>query len=140
MPGYHRLMSIPDNLRAARANLMALLGPDQGDLLTEKLRSLRGEARNDCNWLCQEISDLDLAPNAQSQCDKVLHDAEAKAEKLPDKDVQGDQYAAARADLDTLLAKAHDELAKILPPADQSRLGPKFDALAPHPPTTQPAN
>lgn len=45
MPGYHRLMSVPDKLRAARANLMAVIGPDQSDLLEEKLRSLRGEAQ-----------------------------------------------------------------------------------------------
>src|SRR5580704_7463435 len=42
MPGYHRLMSVPDNLRAARAQLLAVIGPDQSDLLEEKLRSLRG--------------------------------------------------------------------------------------------------
>ena len=44
MPGYHRLMTVPDRLRAARASLLAVIGPDQGDLLQEKLRSLRGEA------------------------------------------------------------------------------------------------
>src|SRR5277367_3675396 len=65
MPGYHRLMSVPDNLRAARANLLAVIGPDQSDLLQEKLRSLRGEARNQLNWLHQQLSDLNLSDGAE---------------------------------------------------------------------------
>ena len=108
MPGYHRLMSVPDKLRAARANLLAVIGPDQSDLLQEKLRSLRGEARNQLDWLHQQISDLNLPDGTERPCEKILAETDAAVEKLPDMDVQGDQYARARAAMDKLFARAHD--------------------------------
>ena len=141
MPGYHRLMAVPDNLRAARANLLAVIGPDQSDLLQEKLRSLRGEARNQLNWLRQQISDLNLSDGAKRPCDGILAQTEAAVEKLPDTDVQGDQYARARATMNQLFLRAHDALSKVLSDAEQLRLGPHFAELAARPPTatTQPA-
>ncbi len=142
MPGYHRLMSVPDKLRAARANLMAVIGPDQSDLLEEKLRSLRGEARNQLGWLNQQVSDLDLSDGAGRPCEKILAETDAAVEKLPDTDVQGDQYASARAAMDKLFARAHDALAKILTSGELMRLGPHFAELAARPTvaTTQPAS
>jgi hypothetical protein len=141
MPGYHRLMAVPDNLRTARANQLAVIGPDQSDLLQEKLRSLRGEARNEVNWLRQQLSDLNLSDGAARPCNQILSETEMAVEKLPDMDVQGDQYARARAAMNQLFVKAHDGLAKILSAAEQLRLGPHFAELASQPPavTTQPA-
>jgi hypothetical protein len=141
MPGYHRLMSVPDNLRAARANLLAVIGPDQGDLLDEKLRSLRGEARNQLDWLHQQLSDLNLSDGAERPCDKILSETDAAVEKLPDMDLQGDQYVRARAAMDKLFVRAHDALAKVLSAGQLMRLGPHFAELAARPAaTTQPAS
>jgi hypothetical protein len=139
MPGYHRLMTVPDRLRAARDSLLALIGPDQGELLQEKLRSLRGEARNQLNWLHQQLSDLNLPDGTEHSCEKILTETETAAEKLPDTDVQGDQYAKARAAMDKLFARAHDGLAKLLNADELARLGSHFADLAARPPTTQPA-
>jgi hypothetical protein len=139
MPGYHRLMSVPDNLRAARVNLLTALGPDQSDLLQEKLRSLRGEARNQINWLRQQLADLNLSDAPRQSCDRILTETAAAAEKLPDMDVQGDQYAKARADMNGLFARAHDALSEVLSAGEKLRLGPQFAELAARPPATQPA-
>jgi hypothetical protein len=142
MPGYHRLMSVPDKLRAARASILAIIGPDQSDLLEEKLRSLRGEARNQLSWLHQQLSDLSLSDSAERPCEKILAETDAAVEKLPDMDVQGDQYASARAAMDKLFARAHDALAKVLTTGELMRLGPHFAELAARPTatTTQPAS
>jgi hypothetical protein len=138
MPGYHRIMSIPDTLRAARDSLFALIGPDQSDLLQQKLRSLRGEARNQLDWLRQQLADLNLSESTKSECDKICTETESAVEKLPDIDLNGDDYARARATMTQLFARAHDQLAKILTSAQQSALGQHFTELA-APPTSQPA-
>lgn len=140
MPEYHRLISVPDTLRAAHARLLVALGPAQSELLQQKLRSLRGEARGQLNWLRQQLIDLNLSKRMQPPCDAILATAQAAVEKLPDMDVEGDQYAAARNTMNNLFARAHDALARVLNEAEQSQLGPRFAELAVKSPATQPAS
>jgi len=138
MPGMHRLMAVPDNLRAAREKLLAVIGPDQASLLQEKLQSLRGEARAQLAWLEQQITDLNLPSSIETRCQGVLKDCQSSACNLPDTDIQGDQYAAARAKMNQLFIKAHAELSQFLTEADEARLGDRFAAMAA--PTTQPVS
>jgi hypothetical protein len=139
MPGYHRLMSVPDDLRACRAKLMVVIGPQKGELLQEKLRSLRGEARGQCGWLCQQIDELNLSAPENRLCQQILGGTEVAVEKLPDSDVSGDQYAAARNAMDAIFTRAHDALTKVLSAAEQSRLGPHFAQLDAQSASTQPS-
>jgi hypothetical protein len=136
MPGMHRLMAVPDNLRAAREKLLAVIGPDQASLLQEKLRSLRGEARAQLAWLDQQIADLNLPSSVDVHCQSILKDCQSSACNLPDTDIQGDQYAAARTQMNQLFIKAHAELSQFLSESDEARLGDRFAAMAS--PTTQP--
>jgi len=136
MPGTHRLMAVPDNLRAAREKVLAVIGPDQAALLQEKLRSLRGEARAQLAWLDQQIADLDLPSSIEVHCQGILKDCQSSACNLPDTDIQGDQYAAARARMNQLFIKAHTELSQFLSETDAVRLGDRFAAMAAA--TTQP--
>jgi hypothetical protein len=129
MPPQRMLLSVPADLRAAHAKLLAILGPEQSDLLQEKLRSLRGEARAQIAWLGQHLSDLHLSKKIEAACRGILADAAAGAEKLPDCEVEGDAYASARQAMKRLLAMAHDDLAKVLSAADQETLGPRFAEL-----------
>jgi hypothetical protein len=140
MPGYRRLMAIPDDLRTAHAKLLAAIGPEQSELLQEKLRSLRGEARMQLDWLQQQLLELKLSNDVERPCDAVLTKADAAVDKLPDCEVEGNQYASERAEMNKLLAMVHDGLAKVLSTAEQSRLGPHFAELAAKGPSTQPAS
>jgi len=139
MPGYRRLMAVPDNLRMAHAKLLAAIGPEQSELLQEKLRSLRGEARMQLDWLQQQLLDLKLSNDIERPCDAILTNADAAVDKLPDCEVEGTQYASERAEMNKLFAMVHDGLAKVLSAAEQSRLGPHFAELAAKAPATQPA-
>jgi hypothetical protein len=124
MPTCGTIMAVPQNMRAAHEKLLATIGPDQSQLLDEKLRSLRGEARGQLAQLAQEINDKNPAGKVKDTCSRILTDAQTEAEKLPDTDVEGDQYAADRQVLDHLLAKVRQDMSKALAPADQSKADP----------------
>jgi hypothetical protein len=140
MPSMTQISAVPENLRAGREKLMEVLGPDQGEALSEKLRSLRGEARGQIMRLRLSLQDLKLPPAEGDSCDKILNDTELSAAKLPDHDIEGDEYATARQRMTSLFAQTHDAIARILTPDEQSRLGPKFSELAAKAATTQPSN
>jgi hypothetical protein len=124
MPTYGSIMAVPQNMRAAHENLLTVIGPDQAQLLDEKLRSLRGEARGEIAKIRQELDDKNLPGKSKHVCDAALADADAAIEKLPDTDVEGDQYAADRQAMDHLVAKTRDDLAKVLASIEQSKLDP----------------
>jgi hypothetical protein len=140
MPTMTRITAVPANLRAGREKLMEVLGPDQGEALSEKLRSLRGEARGQIMRLRLSLEDLKLPAAERDSCEKILNDTDLSAEKLPDHDIEGDEYAAARQSMTDLFARTHDSMARILTSDEQSRLGPKFSELAAKAATTQPSN
>ena len=124
MPTYGAISAVPQNMRAAHEKLLAILGPQNAQLLDEKLRSLRGEARGEVAKLRQELDDKNLSTKAKCGCDAVLADADSAVEKLPDIDVEGDQYAADRQAMDHLVAKVRDQLATVLAPIEQSKIDP----------------
>jgi hypothetical protein len=139
MPPNKRLMAVPDNLRAARDKLLEVIGPQQSQLLTEKLRSLRGEARQQISQLRLALIDVKTSAAQSHRCDSILAATEGAAEKLPDIDLNGDEYARARQSMIDLFVRAHDELAKVLTPLEQSQLGAHFAELAAKGPATQPS-
>ncbi|MGA2441329.1 MAG: hypothetical protein ABSH08_10240, partial [Tepidisphaeraceae bacterium] len=139
MPAAKSIVAVPQNLRAARDRLLILIGPRQSELLQEKLRSLRGEARSQIGRLRQALAELNLPRDLRRACEPILREAESAVEKLPDMDVDGNRYAAARQAMNDLFVKAHDELAKVLTAAEQIQLGPHFSELAAQPPATQPS-
>ncbi len=139
MPPQKTIIAIPQDLRAARDKLLALIGPQQAQLLQEKLRSLRGEARTQLLRLRQALTDLNLPSHVTHACDIILRDAGSAVENLPDRDVDGEAYARARQTMNGLFAKTHNQLAKVLTAAEQLRLGSYFSELAAKPPATQPA-
>jgi hypothetical protein len=124
MPTYASIMAVPQNMRASHEKLLTVIGPDQAKLLDEKLRSLRGEARGELAKLRQELDDKTLTAKTKHACDTLLADADTAANKLPDKDVEGDQYTADRQSMDHLIAGARNEIAKLLAPVEQSKVDP----------------
>jgi hypothetical protein len=139
MPSNQRLMAVPTNLRAARAKLMQIIGPDQGQLLDEKLQSLRGEARQEIGQLRQGLEDLKPAADEQGQCDTILAETDKAVESLPDTDEVGDDYARDRQKMNDLFSSTHDRLAAVLSPGEQTALGPRFSEMAAKTPATQPS-
>jgi hypothetical protein len=137
MPPAHRIAAVPVNLQAARAKLTELLGPEQNQLLLEKLHSVRGEARRQIGQLRQALSDLKTSENERRGCDAIVADADAGVEKLPDCDLEGQRYAEARQSMIDLLSWTHDKLVRVLSPGEQSQLGPSFAQLAAKGPATQ---
>lgn len=129
MPPVQRVMAIPGNLRAARAKLMQIIGPDQGQLLDEKLQSLRGEARKDIGQLRQGLEDLKCPPNQIKDYNTILDEADKGVESLPDTEETGDDYARDRAKMNDLLAKTHDRLMQVLSADQQAGLGEHFSQL-----------
>jgi hypothetical protein len=124
MPSYGSIMAVPQNMRTAHEKLLALIGPDQAQLLDEKLRSLRGEARGEIAKIRQELGDKNLSAKLKHSCESVLADADKSVEKLPDMDVEGDQYAADRAAMDHLVARTREDLMKVLTPVEQTKADP----------------
>jgi hypothetical protein len=124
MPTYGTIMAVPQNMRAAHQKLLAAIGPDQSQLLDEKLRSLRGEARSDLAKAAEVLDDKKLTDEQMNCCNKILADAQAEIDKLPDTDVEGDQYTADRQSMDQLMARVRDDLAKVVAPVEQSKAGP----------------
>jgi hypothetical protein len=139
IPSYQQVLAVPAEIKTARQNLLDLIGPEQTALLNEKMQSVRGEARLRIAEIRQMLDDLNLPAPEQTQCNTILQNIAASVEDLPAKSQQGDDYTASRQKMEGLFAGAHDELAKILTPAEQSQLGPRFDQLAAGRPTTQPA-
>jgi hypothetical protein len=124
MPAYETIMAVPQEMRAAHEKLLALIGPEKTQLLEEKLRSLRGEARARLGKLRQDIDDLTLAGKIRGLCDGIISQADAAVEKLPDTDEEGDAYEAGRQEMEQLFAHARVALAKVLSPIEVSRLYP----------------
>ncbi|MGD0462340.1 MAG: hypothetical protein ABSB74_07605 [Tepidisphaeraceae bacterium] len=137
MPPAHRIAAVPMDLQAARAKLTEALGPEQNQLLLEKLRSVRGEARQQIGQLRQALSDLKTSENERRGCDAIMADADAAVEKLPDRDLEGEPYAEARQSMIDLLSWTHDKLGQVLTPREQSQLGPSFAQLAAKGPATR---
>jgi hypothetical protein len=138
IPSYQQVLAVPAEIKTARQNLLDLIGPDQAALLNEKMQSVRGEARLRIVQIKQMPDDLNLSAAVQTQCDAILQNIASSAEQLPANSQQGDASTASRQKMETLFAGAHDQLATILTPAQQSELGPRFDQLAAGRPTTQP--
>ncbi len=130
MPPAQRLSAVPANLRSARDQLMEVIGPRQGQLLEEKLRSLRGEARAQIGRLRQGLTDLKTSADERQSCDAILTHAEGVVEKLPDFDLQGDDYARARQSMIEVFTSTHDKLARVLTAQEQMQLGARFAELA----------
>jgi hypothetical protein len=124
MPTYGCIMAVPQNMRLAHQKLLAVLGPDNAQRLDEKLRSLRGEGRGEIAKLRQELEDKNLSTSTKRCCDAVLADADSAVEKLPDMDVEGDQYAADRQAMDHLVVKAQSDVATAIKPVEQSKVDP----------------
>ena len=124
MPTYGCIMAVPQNMRLAHQKLLAVLGPDNAQRLDEKLRSLRGEGRGEIAKLRQELEDKNLSTSAKRCCDAVLADADSAVEKLPDMDVEGDQYAADRQAMDHLVSKAQSDIETAIKPVEQSKVDP----------------
>jgi hypothetical protein len=124
MPAYETIMAVPQEMRAAHEKLLALIGPEKAQLLEEKLRSLRGEARARLGKLRQDIDDLQLGAKIRGMCNGIISEADAAVEKLPDTDVEGDAYESGRQAMDGLFTRARVALAKVLSPVEVSRLYP----------------
>jgi hypothetical protein len=139
IPSYQQVLAVPAEIKTARQNLLDLIGPDQTALLNEKMQSVRGEARLRIAQIKQMLDDLNLPAPAQTQCRAILQNIAKSVEELPASSQQPDDYTASRQKMESLFVGAHDELATILTPAEQSELGPRFDQLAAGRPTTQPA-
>jgi len=138
MPPAQRIAAVPINLQVARAKLTEVLGPDQNQLLMEKLRSVRGEARRQIGQLRQELNDLKTSERERHGCDAIVADADAGADKLPDCDLEGEQYAKARQSMMDLMTWTHDKIGRVLTAQEQSLLGPSFAELAAKGATTRP--
>ncbi len=130
MPPARRVAAVPGDLQAAHAKLSKVLGPERNELLMEKLRSVRGEARLQISQLRQALGDLKTSENERQCCDAIVADADAGAEKLPDCDLEGEQYAKARQSMMDLMTWTHDKLGRMLTPGEQSELGACFAELA----------
>lgn len=139
MPPAGRIAAVPANLQVARAKLTEVLGPEQNQILLEKLRSVRGEARREIGQLRQALDDLKTSERERHGCDAIVADADAGAEKLPDCDLEGESYAKARQSMLDLLTWTHDKLGGVLTPQEQSQLGPGFAELAAKPAATRPS-
>jgi hypothetical protein len=130
MPATRRLSAVPGNLRTAREQLMEVIGTQQGQLLEEKLRSLRGEGRAEIGKLRQALDEVKTSANEKRSCDAILSDTDGAVEKLPDGDLQGDEYAKARQLMVEVFARTHDRLTKVLTAEEQMQLGPRLVELA----------
>jgi hypothetical protein len=139
IPSYQQVLAVPAEIKAARQNLLNLIGPDQTALLNEKMQSVRGEARLRIVKIKQMLDDLNLPTPEQVQCNAILQNIAKSVEQLPANSQQLGDYTASREKMESLFTGVHDELATVLTPAEQSELGPRFDQLAAGRPTTQPA-
>jgi DNA-binding MarR family transcriptional regulator len=139
MPPADRIAAVPSNLQAARAKLTEVLGPEENQLLLEKLRSVRGEARQEIGQLRQALDDLKTSVSEKHGCDAIVADADAGADKLPDCDLEGDQYAKARQSMIDLMTWTHDKIGRVLTPQEQSQLGASFAELAAKGAATKPS-
>jgi hypothetical protein len=129
MPPAKRIAAVPMNLQIARAKLTEVIGPEQNQLLLEKLRSVRGEARREIGQVREALDDLKISGSEKRACSMCVAGADAGAEKLPDCDLEGEQSAKARQSMNDLMNWTHDELGRVLTPAEQSQLGACFAEL-----------
>jgi hypothetical protein len=129
MPPAQRIAAVPMNLQIARGKLTEVIGAEQNQLLLEKLRSVRGEARREIGQLRQALDDLKTSDGVRHGCDAIVADADAGAEKLPDCDLEGEESAKARQSMIDLMNWTHDRLGGVLTPAEQSQLGACFAEL-----------
>ena len=139
MPPAQRIAAVPMNLQIARAKLTEVIGPEQNQLLLEKLRSVRGEARREIGQLRQALDDLKTSESESRACNMYVAGADAAADRLPDCDLEGEQSAKARQSMMDLMNWTHDQLGRVLTPAEQSRLGACFESLAVKAAATEPS-
>jgi hypothetical protein len=140
MPPAKRIADVPMNLQIARGKLTEVIGPEQNQLLLEKLRSVRGEARREIGQLRQALDDLKMSDGVRHGCEAIVAYANAGAEKLPDCDLEGEQEAKARKSMVDLLNWTHDQIGKVLSPGEQSELGESFAGLLEKGSTTKPSS
>ncbi len=139
MPPAQRIAAVPMNLQIARGKLTEVIGPEQNQLLLEKLRSVRGEARREIGQLRQALTDLKTSESERRACNRCVAGADAAADRLPDCDLEGEESAKARQSMNDLMNWTHDELGRVLTPAEQLQLGASFAALAAKASATEPS-